>query len=98
MKEVLSRFAKAAGSLAPIYSIDQVFSDPHMIAREAVVRAPDRDFGEVRMQNFVPRFTREPGAVRSSAGPLGADNVEIYGDWLGLTLAQREKLKGDGVI
>ncbi|MSP98223.1 MAG: CoA transferase [Betaproteobacteria bacterium] len=98
LEEVFSRFAKAGGSLAPIHSIDQVFSDPHMIAREAIIPVPDGDFGQVRMQNVVPRFTREPGAVRSTAGSLGADNEEIFGGWLGLSAAQREKLKSDGII
>ena len=97
-KEVLARFADAGGSLAPVYSIDQVFEDPHMIAREAIVPVPDCDFGHVRMQNVVPRFVREPGAVRTTAGALGADNDEIYGDWLGLSAVEREQLKSAGVI
>ncbi len=98
LSEVLSAFAAASGSLAPIYSIDQVFEDPHMIERKAIVPVPDCDFGEVRMQNVVPRFTREPGVVRSSAGALGADNEEVFGDWLGLSPADRERLRADGVL
>jgi crotonobetainyl-CoA:carnitine CoA-transferase CaiB-like acyl-CoA transferase len=98
LEEVFSRFAKAGGSMAPIHSIAQVFDDPQMIARQAIVSVPDGDFGQVRMQNVVPRFTREPGAVRSSAGTLGADNDEIYGDWLGLAPAERERLKAGGII
>ena len=98
LEDVFARFAAAGGSLAPIYSIDQVFSDPHMLARKAIVPVPDGDFGQVRMQNVVPRFTREPGAVRSTAGALGADNDEVFGDWLGLTPEVRAQLKNSGVI
>lgn len=31
------------------------------------------------MQNVVPRFTKDPGKVRSTAGALGADNRDIFG-------------------
>ncbi|MGE3708173.1 MAG: CaiB/BaiF CoA transferase family protein [Hyphomicrobiaceae bacterium] len=96
--EVISRFEAAGGALAPVYSIDQIFTDPQMIAREAIVSVPDDDFGEVRMQNVVPRFTREPGAVRSSAGRLGSDNDEIYGTWLGLSVEERERLSEEKII
>jgi crotonobetainyl-CoA:carnitine CoA-transferase CaiB-like acyl-CoA transferase len=98
LEEVFGRFSKAGGSLAPIYSIDQVFKDPQMVAREAIVPVPDVDFGQVRMQNVVPKFTREPGVVRSTAGQLGADNDEVFGDWLGLSAAERDKLRGEGII
>ncbi len=65
---------------------------------QAIVPVPDGDFGQVRMQNVVPRFTREPGEVRSTAGQLGANNDEVFGGWLGLTPAQRERLRSSGVI
>jgi crotonobetainyl-CoA:carnitine CoA-transferase CaiB-like acyl-CoA transferase len=91
--EVVSRFGQAAGSLAPIDAIDPVFADPHRMAREAIVPRSD---GQDRMQNVVPRFTREPGTVRGTAGALGARNDEDYGDRLGLAAAQRERLEAEG--
>jgi crotonobetainyl-CoA:carnitine CoA-transferase CaiB-like acyl-CoA transferase len=97
-EEVISRFTEAAGTLAPVYSMEQVFNDPQMIARDAIVLVPDDDFGKVRMQNVVPRFTREPGTVRSTAGSLGADNDEVYGNWLGLNAEEQARLKSEGVI
>ncbi|MGE0459726.1 MAG: CaiB/BaiF CoA transferase family protein [Bauldia sp.] len=96
--EVNERMVKAQGTLAPVYSIDQVFKDPQMVARDAIVPVADEDFGEVRMQNVVPRFTQEPGTVRSTAGSLGADNDEVYGGLLGLSAEERQRLKSDGVI
>lgn len=97
-EEVNASFDKAAGTLAPIYSIKQVFSDKQMIAREAIVSVPDCDFGEVRMQNVIPRFMNEPGAVRHTAGPLGANNEEIFGKWLGLNFEELKLLKSRGII
>lgn len=98
LEEVLAQFEKASGTLAPIYSIDQIFRDPQVVAREAIVSVPDEDFGAVRMQNVVPRFARDPGAVVRPGAALGADNVEVFEGWLGLDAAEQARLKGLGVI
>jgi crotonobetainyl-CoA:carnitine CoA-transferase CaiB-like acyl-CoA transferase len=96
--EVMSAFSKAHGTIAPIYGIDQIFEDPQFQARQAITTVPDADFGSVRMQNVVPRFVREPGAVRHSAGALGQDNGEVFGSWLGLSREQLKGLKERGII
>lgn len=93
LDEVLSAFRKAKGTLAPVYSVDQIFADPQMQARDAIVSVPDDDFGTVRMQNVVPRMRNAPGCVRWSGGALGKDNDFIYRDWLGLTEAEIETLR-----
>ena len=98
LDEVLAAFHAAEGTIAPIYSIEQVFNDPQMLARDAITRVPDRDFGTVRMQNVVPRFVNEPGTVRHAAGALGQDNDEVYGGWLGLSADERARLAQAGVI
>ena len=96
--EVVEAFTRAEGTLAPIYSVEQVFADPQMQARDAITQVPDRDFGTVRMQNVVPRFVSEPGVVRHAAGALGQDNDEVYGDWLGLSPEERARLAAQKVI
>jgi len=95
---VLETFRRAQGTIAPVYSIDQVFADPQMQARDAITRVPDPDFGSVRMQNVVPRFTRDPGAVRMVGGAMGQDNAEIFGQWLGLSSSEIERLAAAAVI
>jgi crotonobetainyl-CoA:carnitine CoA-transferase CaiB-like acyl-CoA transferase len=98
LAEVLSAFEQAEGTIAPVYSMDQIAADPQMRAREAITDVPDRDFGSVRMQNVVPRFVNDPGKVRHSGGALGQDNDEVYGGWLGLSAEERARLKAAGVI
>ncbi|RAI00178.1 CoA transferase [Acuticoccus sediminis] len=77
LDEILDSFARAGGTLAPIYSVDMIFADPQYAAREAIVAVPDDDFGTVRMQGVVPRFSRSPCRVRRSAGALGRDTEEV---------------------
>ena len=98
LDEVLAAFQGAQGTIAPIYSIDQVFADPQVQARDAITSVPDKDFGSVRMQNVVPRFVNDPGSVRSTGGAIGQDNAEIYGTWLALSEAEQQQLKQAGVI
>ena len=92
------RFMRAQGTIAPIYSIDQIFADPQMRSRDAITAVPDADFGTVRMQNVVPRFVNDPGQVRSTGGSIGQDNAEIYGGWLALDAAEQQRLKQSGVV
>jgi len=95
---VLKAFEKAQGTIAPIYSIDQVFADPQVQARDAITSVPDEDFGSVRMQNVVPRFVNDPGRVRNTGGAVGQDNAEVYGKWLALSAEEQQRLKQSGVI
>lgn len=98
LEEALAAFGREGGTLAPIYSADQMFTDPQLQAREAITSVPDADFGSVRMQGVVPRFAKDPGRIRSTGGALGQDNAEIWGDLVGLTGAERERLRALGVI
>ncbi|WP_339947463.1 CoA transferase [uncultured Albimonas sp.] len=75
--EAIARFREAGGTLAPILSIDQIFEDPQFQAREAIVAVPDDDFGEVRMQAVVPRFSRSPTRPGRAAGRLGRDTEAV---------------------
>ena len=98
LDEVLRAFQQAEGTLAPIYSIEQVMSDPQMQARHAVTRVPDPDFGSIAMPNIVPRFSDSPSEVRNVGGDIGQDNAEIFEEWLGLSRPELDALCGKGVI
>lgn len=85
LEQVLEAFDREQGTIAPIYSIDQIAADPQARAREVIKRVPDKDFGEVAMANIVPRFSIDKAELRHSAGDIGQDNAEIFGSWLGLS-------------
>jgi crotonobetainyl-CoA:carnitine CoA-transferase CaiB-like acyl-CoA transferase len=98
LDEVLAAFVAAQGTLAPIYSIDQIANDPQAAAREMITRVPDRDFGDVAMANVVPRFAVDPVKPRHAAGDVGQDNREVYQDWLGLSAREIDELRQKKVI
>jgi crotonobetainyl-CoA:carnitine CoA-transferase CaiB-like acyl-CoA transferase len=98
LDDVMAAIEAAEGSMGPVYSIDQIFADPQMRERDMICEVPDGDFGTVRMQNVVPRFTNSPTRIERSAGDLGEHNDEIYGEWLGLSDTERAELRDKGVI
>ena len=98
LDEVLAAFAAAQGTIAPIYSIEQIADDPQMRARGMIAQVADRDFGSVAMSNVVPRFTVDPAKLRHAAGDVGQDNREVYRDWLGLDEDEIERLARKKVI
>ncbi|MEO0881807.1 MAG: CoA transferase [Pseudomonadota bacterium] len=81
-----------------IYRAPDMLDDPHYAAREAIVSVPDERWGEVPMQNTFPRFSDTQGEIRWTGPELGQDNEAVFGDWLGLTERELNKLQADGVI
>ncbi|MBY6166973.1 CaiB/BaiF CoA transferase family protein [Pseudooceanicola nitratireducens] len=97
LDETLADFQREGGAIGPIYSAEQIFNDPQVQARDVVTAVKDDDFGTVRMQNVVPRLTRNPGQIRWSAKDLGADTDAILTD-LGFDVAQIATLRENGII
>ncbi|MBX9942862.1 MAG: CoA transferase [Reyranella sp.] len=97
MAELREAFARHEVGFSPIYDIADVFEDPQIQAREAIVRVPDGELGSVRMQGVVPRFSETPGGVRRTGPALGEHNEEVYGA-LGLSAAKIAALKARKVI
>ncbi|WP_244932115.1 CoA transferase [Nocardioides sp. W7] len=81
-----------------IFTAADMLADPHFIARDAIVRVPDPKFGELAMQNVVPKLSATPGSVRWTGPELGQHNDEVYGDLLGLDADRLAALAADGVI
>lgn len=82
----------------PVYSIDQIFEDPHYHARENILRVKDKRIGDVAIANVVPRLTGTPGKVKWLGCGLGEHNEEVYGGLLGLTAERMKELVDKGVI
>ncbi len=77
LDDVLALFNRAEITAAPVYDIDQLMDDPHVIEREILLDLPDAELGQVAMHNVVPRLTATPGAIRSPAPRLGEHSAEI---------------------
>ena len=96
--ELLALLHEGGVPAGRIYKAADMLTDPHFIARDAIVRVPDPKFGELAMQNVVPKLSATPGSIRWTGPELGQHNDEVYGDLLGLSDDERAKLAADGVV
>lgn len=83
---------------SPVYTVKDVFDDPQVQARDAIVSVADEQLGPLRMQGVVPKFSCTPGSVEHAGPALGEHNRQIYHDLLGLTEPEMERLRGLGAI
>jgi crotonobetainyl-CoA:carnitine CoA-transferase CaiB-like acyl-CoA transferase len=84
---------------APVMSVRDLLGDPHVQARDNILRIAVDALGSLAMPGVVPKLAATPGRVQSP-GPLvpGAHNEEIYCGRLGLSRPELDALRGRGVI
>lgn len=84
--------------VGPIYSIDDIFKDPHYKARQMIAEVKDKLFGNVKMQGIVPKLSLTPGEIRWTGPDLGEHNTEILTKVCGYSKDQIMELEKEGVI
>lgn len=95
----LKRMLDEAGVPATtIFTIEDIFRDPHFQAREMLVPAPDDDLGQVTLAGVVPKLSRTPGRVRWAGHRLGQDTRELLRSLLQLTDGEIDALQAQGVV
>jgi crotonobetainyl-CoA:carnitine CoA-transferase CaiB-like acyl-CoA transferase len=97
LDEVLAAFEDAGAAIAPIYDIEQLVNDPHVVARETITTVDDEDLGPLKMQNLIFRLGDTPGAIRWTGRRLGQDNEAVYAE-LGVDAERLAVLREKGVV
>lgn len=83
---------------ARIFTMADIFRDPHYRARESIVAAPDDDFGSVAMAAVVPRLSATPGRIAHSGHRVGQDTRQVLTRLLHYPDARIDSLQAAGVI
>jgi CoA:oxalate CoA-transferase len=83
---------------SPVYTPDQLVEHPQLVARGMVERRPHPVLGEILLPGIVAKMSETPGAITQQAPALGEHNAEVYGELLGLTPADLERLKAAKAI
>jgi crotonobetainyl-CoA:carnitine CoA-transferase CaiB-like acyl-CoA transferase len=84
--------------VAPVLSIGQAISHPHLRNRGTVRTITDRLFGEFEAPGFPLRFSAFPERLPLDAATLGEHNAEVLSGMLGYSDARIRALEGDGVL
>jgi crotonobetainyl-CoA:carnitine CoA-transferase CaiB-like acyl-CoA transferase len=98
-QDVLARLEAAAVPCSLINSVQDLFADPQVQARDNIITALHPLGGLLHMAGVVPRLSLTPGTVES-VGPVavGAHNEEIYCGRLGLSQDDLRSLRHQGII
>lgn len=73
LEENLAHFGKHEVTVGPMLNADELMQDRHVKERQVLVEVPDPELGTVVMHNVVPRLSRTPGSIRSTAPKVGQD-------------------------
>src|SRR5213594_2240174 len=97
--DALAALERAEVPSSIVASVQDLFDDPQVRAREDIVTLEVPGIGTLRMPAVIPRLTLTPGRIEA-AGPStpGQHNEEIYGERLGLGRAELDRLRARGII
>ena len=82
----------------PVNNIDQVASDPQILAREMIIDVQHPDAGKFKVVNTPFKFSRTPYRAERASPDLGEHTEDILGQLLGMTHKEISELEGLSVI
>ena len=75
-QEICDKFIALGIPVAPVLNIPQVVKDPHLWAREMLVKVPDATAGEIHVPGLGIKFSKTPGKLGSVPTP-GEHTTEL---------------------
>ena len=81
-----------------IFTMADIFKDPHYRSRDMLVPTPDDDLGTVTLAGIVPKLSGTPGALRWSGHRTGQDTRAVLKKFAALSDAEIDVLEKDGVV
>jgi crotonobetainyl-CoA:carnitine CoA-transferase CaiB-like acyl-CoA transferase len=97
-EEIERRLEAADVPATRIFTIADIFKDPHYAARRSLVSASDGQLGTVAMAGVVPRLSETPGAVQHAGRAIGEDTHAVLAEVLGYDNDKIVRLQRSGVI
>lgn len=83
--------------VAPVYSVDEVATDPHLASRQMIVEAEERGGGARQQVGIMLKLSETPGRIRRPGPKLGQDTAEVLRE-LGYDEDAMEALERAGAV
>ena len=96
--EVETALRAADVPVSRVFTVADVFQDPHYRARQMIVRVASDDLGEVAMVAPVPKLSETPAAIRWAGRRIGQDTRAVLTDLGGLTASDIAALEAAKAI
>jgi len=84
--------------VGPINRAPELATDPHIAAREMIVRLAAGCDRDVPMTAVVPKLSRTPGVIRHPGPDLGSHTDEVLREVAGCDAAEIARLRDAGVV
>ena len=84
--------------IAPVYNIDDVVKDKHLIERNMFTSVDHKQAGAVKVVNFPVKFSETPASAQYAAPIIGQHNDEILKNLLGYDETKISLLKKSNAI
>ncbi|MCP4716554.1 MAG: CoA transferase [Deltaproteobacteria bacterium] len=97
MQEWLDLLNAAGVPCGPIYTIDKIFQDPHVLARDMLQEVEHPTCGPVKVGGVPIKFSETPATVETPPPLLGQHNEEMLQE-LGFSTEDIERFKTEKVI
>ena len=88
---------EAGVPFSKVYTIEDIQADPQFIAREAIVRLPDPQYGSLPAPCIVPRVAGRHMPIPRTGPDVGEHNAQVFAEW-GVDATELAALKAQGVI
>jgi benzylsuccinate CoA-transferase BbsF subunit len=96
--EVMEILQKAGVAAAPCADTEDRFLDPHFQERQNIVNVDHPVTGVDFVPNVICKLSETPGEIRRPAPLLGEHNDYVYGELLGLSKDEIERLIQEKII
>jgi CoA:oxalate CoA-transferase len=83
---------------APVRDLHEVLANEHMQGRGMIEQIDHPQLGRISVPGSPLRYHGTPQTPAVPSPKIGADNIEVYGELLGLSPAEVEALKAEGAI
>lgn len=98
LTEVVRAFEEAEAAVAPIYDIQDIYSDPQYSALGSIKTVDDDELGPIKMQNVMFRLSKSPGRIRFAGRRVGQDTDAVLREILNVQPERLVSLRAAGAI
>lgn len=96
--ELLALLHQAQVPSTLVYTIADIFKDPHFQARQMLQQVPHAQLGHTTQAGVVPRLSATPGGIYRSGPNLGADSLDVLQRDLQLSPERVQALVASGAV
>lgn len=98
VEEIENELLAANVPAARIYTMEDIFADPHFRERDMLVDVEDPKLGDVTMAGVVPKLSGTPGEIWRVGAQCGEDTYDVLGEELGLSVDQINQLERNSTV